>query len=108
MRITINILYIGKNGNAIKFANEIIASGIVGKIRKTEGNLRYEYFLPLEDKESVLLIDSWESQSALDRHHASSTMQEISALREEYDLHMSVQRFVDDDSHQNDEKFIRK
>ena len=108
MSITINILYTGKKGNAKKFATEMTKSGIAQKIRKTKGNLRYEYFLPLEDKESVLLIDSWTSQSALDKHHASATMQEIAALREKYDLHMTVKRFIEDNSNENDDKFIRK
>ncbi len=108
MSITINILYTGKKGNAKRFAKEMTESGIVDKICKTKGNLRYEYFLPLEDKESVLLIDSWENQTALDKHHASATMQEIAALREKYNLHMSVKRFVEDNKNENDDKFIRK
>ena len=83
-------------------------SGLVDKIRKTKGNLRYEYFLPLDDKESVLLIDSWTSQAALDKHHASATMQEIAALREKYDLHMTVKRFVEANNNEKDDKFIRK
>ena len=108
MNITINILYTGKHGNAKKFAEEMTKNGIAQKIRKTKGNLRYEYFLPLEDKESVLLIDSWESQAALDKHHASSAMQEIAALRDKYDLHMSVKRYVEDNPNKNDDKFIRE
>ena len=106
--ITINILYTGMKGSARKFAEEMTKSGIAQKIRKTKGNLRYEYFLPLEDKESVLLIDSWTSQSALDKHHASTTMQEIAALREKYDLHMTVKRYIEDNPNIDDDKFIRK
>jgi len=34
-------------------------------------------------------------------------MQEIAALREKYDLHMDVERFVSD-TYKQDEKFIRK
>ena len=108
MAITINILYKGKNGNAKKFATKMIKLGLLEKIRKTAGNLRYEYFLPMDDEESVLLIDSWESQTALDKHHASEIMQEIATLREKYDLHMSVQRFIEDDLNESDDKFIRK
>ena len=108
MNITINILYSGKKGNAKKFAKEMLASGIVDRIRRTAGNLRYEYFIPLEDKESVLLVDSWTSQKALDKHHASTTMQEIATLREKYDLHMTVKHFVEDKQNKNDDKFIRK
>ena len=39
--ITVNLRYMGTNGNARKFAEEMMASGTVGKIRADEGNLRY-------------------------------------------------------------------
>ena len=44
MAITINIFYTGRNGNAKKFAEEMVANGIVRDIRAEEGNLKYEYF----------------------------------------------------------------
>ena len=44
MSITINIYYSGVNGNARKFAEEMISSGIVDDIRAESGNIRYEYF----------------------------------------------------------------
>ena len=90
MSITVNLYYTGENGNALKFAQEMENSGTADAIRREEGNLRYEYFQPLQDKETVLLIDSWESQQALDVHHASPMMQTIAALRDKYDLHMRV------------------
>lgn len=34
MSLTINIYYTGENGNARKFAEEMISSGIVGKIKR--------------------------------------------------------------------------
>ena len=70
------------------------ASGVAERIRKEPGNLRYQYFRPLDDPETILLIDSWRDQSAIDAHHASPMMQTIAALREKYDLHMTVERYV--------------
>jgi len=107
MALTINIYYTGKNGNARKFAQEMIASGIVKDIREEQGNLRYEYFFPMEDEETVLLIDSWENQQALDIHHASPMMQKIIELREKYDLHMKVERYTLEENVLKDEKYIR-
>lgn len=46
--ITINIYYTGENQSASKFAKEMIDSGLVEKIRKEDGNLRYEYFTRLK------------------------------------------------------------
>lgn len=108
MAITINLYYHGTNGNAKKFAEEMISSGIVKEIREEEGNLRYEYFFPIEDPQTVLLIDSWKDQQALDLHHASLMMTKIAALRDKYDLHMQVERYVSDESHSEDHAYIRK
>ena len=107
--ITVNIYYSGTNGNARKFAFEMENSGTADKIRSEAGNIRYEYFFPMNDPETVLLIDSWKDQEAIDVHHSSPMMQTISALREKYDLHMRVERFVSDAEYEadKDSKFIR-
>lgn len=109
MAITINIYYHGENGNAKKFAEEMLSSGIVDKIRAEKGNLKYEYFIPLDDPETVLLIDSWENQEALDIHHATPMMSKIINLREKYDLTMRVERFVSDETGipEKDKAFIK-
>lgn len=108
MAITINIYYTGEKGNSKRFAKEMISSGIVDAIRKEEGNLRYEYFIPLDDDESVLLIDSWVNQEAIDVHHKSPMMKQIIALREKYDLHMRVERYISDELPDEDKGFIRE
>ena len=105
--ITVNLYYKGKNGSAKAFAEEMEASGIADAIRREDGNLRYEYFQPLNDPETILLIDSWTDQDAIDRHHASPMMAKLALLREKYDLHMTAERYVSEDLG-TDEKFIRK
>lgn len=110
MAITINIYYSGINGNAKKFAEEMIASGVVEDIRAEKGNLKYEYFFPMEDAETVLLIDSWTDQNAIDIHHESQMMAKITDLREKYDLHMKIERYITDETGipKTDSVFIRK
>ena len=110
MSIVVNLRYTGKNGSAKAFAEEMTSSGTVDAIRKENGNLRYEYYLPFDDPETVLLIDEWTDQKAIDRHHASPMMQKIAELRDKYDLHMTVERYISDEDGvpDKDEKFIRK
>ena len=108
MNITLNLYYTGKGDAALRFAEEMLNSGTVAAIRAEKGNLRYEYFRPLDDPETILLIDSWENQEALDLHHASPMMALIAALREKYDLHMRVERYVGADTHESENKFIRE
>ena len=108
MAITVNLRYTGKDGSARKFAEEMTAGGTVAAIRAEAGNLRYEYYLSFEDPETVLLIDSWENQEAIDVHHASPMMATIAALREKYDLHMTAERYVTADTPESENMFIRK
>lgn len=108
MRITINIYYTGtRPGSAAAFAGEMERRGIADRIREEKGNLRYEYFIPMGDPETVLLIDSWEDEAALDAYHASPMMAQIAQLREKYDLHMRVERFFGAED-EPDSAFVRK
>ena len=110
MSIIVNLRYTGKNGSARAFAEEMTKSGTVEAIRNENGNLRYEYYLSFDDPETVLLVDEWEDQEAIDRHHASPMMQKIAELRDKYDLHMTVERYISDEGGlpDKDEQFIRK
>lgn len=108
MSITVNIYYTGRNGSARKFAEEMISSGTVEAIRNEKGNIRYDYFYPVDDAETVLLIDSWENQEAIDIHHKSPMMDVIFQLREKYDLHMKVERYISEDGiPETDRKYIK-
>ena len=106
--ITVNLYYTGVNGKARLFAQEMESSGTAAAIRAEQGNIRYEYFFPMNDPETVLLIDAWDSQAAIDAHHASPMMETIQALREKYDLHMRVERFVSAETPESEERFIRR
>lgn len=94
MSLIINIYYKGENGNARKFAKEMISRGIVDRIRKEVGNEGYDYFYPIEDENTVLLIDKWKDEESLDIHHKSDMMKEIAELRNKYKLSMKVEKFT--------------
>lgn len=110
MAIVMNLYYIGENGAARKFAEEMESTGTADDIRAREGNLCYRYFQPLDDAETVLLIDAWRDQAALDEHHASPAMATIAELRDKYDLHMRAERYLSDDAGVpgHDAAFIRE
>jgi len=108
MSITVNLRYTGTDGNARKFAEEMASSGTVDAIRAEDGNLRYEYYQSLDDPETILLIDSWANQEAIDKHHATSMMDTIVRLREKYDLHMTVERYSAIEMSETENQFIRR
>lgn len=106
--ITVNLRYTGKDGAARAFAQEMISTGTVDAIRAEPGNLRYEYYLSMDDPETVLLIDAWTDQTAIDAHHASPMMRTIAELRNKYDLHMTAERFASIEENAGDDRFIRR
>lgn len=108
MSISVNLYYHGKNGSALKFVREMEESGIADAIRAEEGNLRYQYFQPVNDPETVLLIDSWRDQAAIDAHHRSPMMKELADLRSKYDLHMEAERYISAEAPAADEKYLRR
>lgn len=108
MSITVNLYYTGKDRSAKKFVEEMIRSGTVEAIRAEDGNEKYDYFFSVDDPETVLLIDQWRDQEAIDIHHASPMMNKLAELRDKYDLHMHVERFEPISMEAKDEKFLRK
>lgn len=106
--IAVTIQYTGTDGRALAFAREMTESGTVEKIRQEPGNISYTYYQSLSDPETVLLLDIWKDQEAIDMHHASPMMQTIIDLREKYDLHMQVQRYIgEEEMPEYDRSFIR-
>ena len=105
-----NLYYTGQDGSARKFAEEMESSGTADLIRAEAGNEKYAYFFPMNDPETVLLIDSWKNQESLDVHHASPMMETIAALREKYKLHMRAERYVSDNAGipDSDLKFLKE
>lgn len=108
MSLTMILSYTGKNGAAQKYAEEMKSSGIVDRIRQQPGNLRYEYLQPLDNPETIVLIDTWKDQAALDADHDSPMMKELAQLRDKYDLHMTAERYISEELPDQDKGFLRK
>ena len=110
MSMVMNLYEPGATGAARRFAEEMESSGTADRIRAEEGNERYAYFYPANDPETVLLIDVWRDQRAINLHHASPMMETIARLREKYGLHMRAERYVTDTAGipEADAKFIKK
>lgn len=88
------VLYGKKRGSEREFANEMESSGIADKVRNEKGNLGYEYFFSQKDEETVLLVDKWADEQAIDDHHKSEMMKEIARLRDKYKLRLKVEKFI--------------
>ena len=55
--VILNVEYIMKPGGAKAFVQEVTESGILADILSHEGCLRYEYFVPMDGGENLLLVE---------------------------------------------------
>ena len=79
MAITINIYYTGQNGSARRFAGDGLQRYGGPDPRRGGQPPAMIISSPMDDPETVLLIDSWPDQNALDVHHASPMMGKIAS-----------------------------
>ena len=104
--ITMRIYYRGTQGAAGSVVTQMEAEVIAGDIRREPGCVRYEYFQPLDEPGTILLLDTWKDQEALDAHHASPMMKRLAELRVRFDLKMTAEKYVSVDLGE-DSKYIK-
>ena len=93
MSITRIVYYTGDNGSARRFVRDMEESGAASLIRREDGNERYEYFYSASDRETVMLVDQWRDQDAINVHENSLMKKDVLALRKEYGLSMRIERY---------------
>ena len=59
------------------------------------------------DTQTVLPVDSWENRETIDIRHHTPMMSKIVKLREKYDLHMMVARYILDELTKKDREYIK-
>lgn len=89
--ILLHVSYHGEKAKA--FADEMQQSGLRAAVLAEEGCMQYDYYLPLAEKDCVLLIEHWHDQAALDKHAAGEPMAKLKALKAKHGLETSIERF---------------
>ena len=80
----INVTYTVKPGVRADFLAGLAACGVRKEVLQEEGCLQYDYFLPVEGEDSVLLMEKWTSREAQKVHLTQPHMAKIAALKEQF------------------------
>jgi len=91
--VVLNVEYIMKPGGARAFVQEITDSGILAEILAHDGCQRYEYFLPLEG-ENLLLVERWRDADALAKHAAAPCMAKVREIKEKYATDTKLEKYT--------------
>lgn len=91
--ITLNVTYKCRPGMREEFLERIMAEGIDAASRSEEGNLKYDYYLPFDGSDELLLVEKWRDGEALKAHAAAPHFRRLGELKSGYVLETAIERY---------------
>jgi len=95
--MVLNVTYTVKSGCAKAFYDEANAAGIPQKSRAEAGCLRYEYYLPMEKENELLLIEVWKDHAAQKAHMETEHFKQLGGIKAKYVLETKMEEFIEAD-----------
>ena len=89
--IVLHVYYTGEK--AKEFAAEMETGGLQTAVKAEDGCLQYDYFLPTQDANTVLLLEKWRDQAAIEQHNAGENMVKLKATKAKYGLETKIERY---------------
>ncbi len=94
--LTMIVYYHCKAGARNEFVKEIAAADIAAKCQAENGCKQYDFFLPLNDDDTLLLVEKWESEEAQKIHMTTPHFQLLSSLKERYVERVGIEKIFHD------------
>ena len=92
--IVLHVTYHCKPGMRERFYRQITAEGLDAACRKEAGNRQYDYYLPVNSSNELLLIEKWEDADALAVHGKQPHFARIGELKAEYVEKTDIERLT--------------
>ena len=92
--IVLNVTYKCKPEMRDAFLEAIIKSGVGEACRAEQGNIKYDYYLPANGVNELLLVEKWRDADALAEHSRQPHMAVLGKLKSEYVEETIIEKFV--------------
>lgn len=79
--LLLNVTYTMKPGMRETFLKEVQAQGILDAVRREDGCLQYSYYLPVEDDNTLLLVERWRDRAAQQVHLTTPHMAALGKIK---------------------------
>ena len=93
--IVLNVTYKCKPELREAFLERIRKEGIDAASRAETGNLKYDYYIPYDASDDLLLIEKWADEDALKAHAETPHYARLKELKPEYVTDTLAERFAD-------------
>ena len=91
--IVLNVTYKCKTGKRDAFLEAIRREGIDSASRAESGNIKYDYYMSLENNDELLLLEKWKDPEAVSEHGAMAHFKRLGELKAEYVLDTVIDKY---------------
>ncbi len=91
--LTLTVVYTSKPGMRQAFVEEVVARGILDKIRAEKGCIAYDYYASEDDIDRLMLIEKWQSPAHQEAHMAQPHMQELAEIKSRFIDGTKIERY---------------
>ena len=91
--IVLNVIYKCKPGKRNEFLEKIRAAGIDAASRAEAGNIKYDYYIPADGSDELLLVEKWRDAEALAGHAGQPHFAALGGIKAEYVDDTAIERF---------------
>ncbi|MBR0400843.1 MAG: antibiotic biosynthesis monooxygenase [Mogibacterium sp.] len=92
--IVLNVTYKCKADMRDDFLEAIMAEGIDIACRAEDGNLKYDYYMPAEGGNEMLLVEKWRDADALAAHQAQDHFKRLGEIKSEFVEETLIDKFI--------------
>ena len=82
--IVLNVIYKCKPDMRDEFLEMIISEGIDADSRADAGNIKYDYYIPADGSDDLLLIEKWSDADAFAAHGRQPQYARLGKLKAQY------------------------
>lgn len=95
--IVLNVTYKCKKDMREEFLEMIMTEGIDVLCRVEEGNLKYDYYIPTDGSDDLLLVEKWQDADALKKHGSQPHYKRLGELKSEFVDETIIERYETQD-----------
>lgn len=77
-----------------EFLEMIMAEGIDAACRSEDGNIKYDYYIPTDDSDDLLLVEKWRDAEALEKHSKQPHFARLGELKKDYVNDTIIEKYV--------------
>ena len=91
--IVLNVTYKCKPDMREEFLEMIYTEGIDTASRSEKGNIKYDYYIPADGSDDLLLVEKWSNAEALAAHREQPHFARLGDLKKEYVFDVIVEKY---------------